>query len=156
MVENKDEVKTLKDHLRSDEFKESGLKFVIGSIVIPLIGAVALFLNAWLESSILNWSIFVITLNVIMIPAFKAWLSKEFGIKETALQEGLNDIEVIYEKKIVVLKEDHMDEVITLKDEINALKITNHLQKYQLENPMIKTDTIKPIITDEKDDNPYT
>ena len=134
-IDKPKDVESIKDHLRSDEFKESGWKLFIGSMIVPMISAFSLFLAAWYTSNIVDWSIFIITINVISLPALRAWLVKQFKIEKSAYVDAVSDIEGIYERRITTLKQDQMDAMETIKDENNALKIKVELQKYQIEHP---------------------
>lgn len=109
----------LGDIVKSKKFQISAWKLVLSALVIPLINAFGLILKDWLVTSQWDWTIVLIVINAVSIPAVISWLTATFDLQA---QKTATEYEV---------------EIKKIKDERDAYKIKAGLSEYALETAKI-------------------
>jgi hypothetical protein len=121
------------DKLFSAEFQEKWWTTFIKSWFIPLLSALGLFLKSMLGGTI-DYSVFVIAIIVISIPATTNFLNESFSAKLDKIKGATMDEILAHQATIKAVQDQAAVDRIKFQDEIQALKIDNGLQKYQIEH----------------------
>lgn len=121
------------DKLFSSEFQERWWTTFVKSWLIPLMSALGLFLKNLLSGTI-DYSVFIIAVIVISIPATTNFLNESFSAKMDLIKSATMDEILQHQATIKQIQDQHAKEVAQFNDQIQALKIDNGLQKYQIEH----------------------
>ena len=121
------------DKLFSSEFQERWWTTFVKSWLIPLMSALGLFLKSLLSGTI-DYSVFLIAVIVISIPATTNFLNESFSAKMDLIKSATMDEILQHQATIKQIQDQHAKEVAQFNDQIQALKIDNGLQKYQIEH----------------------
>ena len=121
------------DKLFSSEFQERWWTTFVKSWLIPLMSALGLFLKSLLSGTI-DYSVFLIAVIVISIPATTNFLNESFSAKMDLIKSATMDEILQNQATIKQIQDQHAKEVAQFNDQIQALKIDNGLQKYQIEH----------------------
>lgn len=121
------------DKLFSSEFQERWWTTFVKSWLIPLMSALGLFLKSLLSGTI-DYSVFLIAVIVISIPATTNFLNESFSAKMDLIKSATMDEILQHQATIKQIQDTHAKEVAQFNDQIQALKIDNGLQKYQIEH----------------------
>lgn len=100
---------------KSKKFKIAVWKLVLSALLIPILNAFGLMMKDYIAIGEWDWTIMLIIINAVSIPAVINWLTSTFNLQAAATAEE-------YEKTIT-----------KLKDERNAYKIKSGLSEYALE-----------------------
>lgn len=121
------------DKLFSKEFQERWWTTFVKSWLIPLLSALGLFLKSLLSGTV-DYSVFVIAVIVISIPATTNFLNESFSAKMDLIKSATMDEILQHQATIKQIQDQHGKEVAQYMDQIQALRIDNGLQKYQIDH----------------------
>jgi hypothetical protein len=121
------------DKIFSKEFQEKWWTTLMKSWFIPLLSALGLFLKSALTGDY-DWSVFIIAIIVISIPATTNFLNESFNEKLDSIKSATMTA-ILENQAIIKQKQDEwLVEKGRLTDEMQGLKIKNGLQAYQIEH----------------------
>lgn len=118
--------KPLEEIVKSKDFRISAWKLVLSALIIPLINGFSLMMKDWLSVGQWDWTIMLIIINAITIPAIINWLTTTFNLQSS---KTISEYEALISKN----KEDAAKVLEQMKDERDAYKIRAGLSEYALE-----------------------
>ena len=121
--------------LKSEEFRESGIHVFIISIVIPMMTAFGLVVQNFLKLNSWDYTVFLVTLTTVSIPAVRSWLKNQFSRERMYYRDHISTMSIDHEKELNEIKDKHRTKMKNKDDEIQTLKIKGGLMEYQINHP---------------------